>query len=384
MAAPYSPDDREKVVTKVPGELRQTLKVRCAQLSTDMQDAVTEGVQAWLANSTDLPVIDTSRGTPFATWLPSGLYGALKDQCTASGLAYNQGVAQSVQLWLDNNPVGRPRAESLTTTTRRFVVANQKGGVGKTTVAAGVAQALAERGDRVLLVDFDPQCHLTQQLGFPELPYKAVSLTHHMLGETSDDLHDLMVVVDEEAFGSRLQLLRGCTDAFLLDAKIATTRHLRVRESALERVLEPVESEFDYIVIDCPPSLGYAMDTALYYGRTRDGEEETHSGLIVPVQAEDSSANAWVLLQEQVESLKELGAVITYLGFVVNLYDARKGYVVTSSLEQWNEMVDPGVLVVVAEHKEQREAVRMKQCLLSYAPTSDQAKSMRDLVRSIA
>jgi len=383
MTAPYDPDDREKVVTKVPGELRRALKVRCAQLSTDMKDAVTEGVQAWLANSTDRPAIDTTRGTPFATWLPSGLYGALKERCAASELAYNQGVAQSIQLWLDSNPLGRSRVET-TLSTRRYVVANQKGGVGKTTVAAGVAQALAERGDRVLLVDFDPQCHLTQQLGFPELPYKAVSLTHHMLGETSDDLHDLMVTVDPEAFGNRLQLLRGCTDAFLLDAKIATTRHLRVREAALERVLEPVESEFDFVVIDCPPSLGYAMDTALYYGRTRDGDEETHSGLIVPVQAEDSSANAWVLLQEQVESLKELGAVITYLGFVVNLYDARKGYVVTSSLDQWNQMERPGVLVVVPEQKEQREAVRMKQCLLSYAPTSDQAAAMRTIVRSIA
>jgi chromosome partitioning protein len=382
MTAPYSPDDREKVVTKVPSELRQTLKVRCAQLGIDMKDAVTLGVEARLARTDVLPLIDTTRGTPFATWLPTGLYGQLKEQCTASGLAYNQGISQSIQLWLDQNPVGQARKS--TGSARRLIVANQKGGVGKTTVAAGVAQALAERGDRVLLVDFDPQCHLTQQLGFEELAYKATSLTVHMLGETSDDIHDLIVPVEPDAFGGRLHLLRGCTDAFLLDAKLATTRHLRIREAALERVLEPLESEVDYIVVDCPPSLGYAMDAALYYGRVRDGESGQESGLVIPVQAEDSSANAYVLLSEQVESLKELGALIPYLGFVVNLYDARKGYVVTSSLEQWQAMGDPRVLVVVPEQKEQREAVRMKQCLLSYAPTSDQAAAMRTIVRSIA
>jgi chromosome partitioning protein len=382
MTAPYSPDDREKVVTKVPGDLRQALKVRCAQLGIDMKDAVTEGVQSWLASDTALPQIDTSRGTPFATWLPVGLYGELKEECGRRDLPYNQGIAQSIQLWLTNNPVGRARAAS--DHARRIVVGNQKGGVGKTTITAGTSQALAEQGHRVLLVDFDPQCHLTQQLGFEALPYKSTSLVSHMLGETNDDIHDILVAVDPDTFGARLQLLRGCTDAFLLDAKLATMRNVRVRESALERVLEQLEGEFDYIVVDCPPSLGLAMDNALYYGRTRDGEDDGHSGLIIPVQAEDSSADAYVLLCEQIESLKELGAVIPSLGFVVNLYDARKGYVVTSSLEQWQSIGDPAVLVVIPDMKDQREAVRLKAPLLAYAPTSEQAAAMRTIARSLA
>jgi chromosome partitioning protein len=381
MTAPYSSDDREKVVTKVPGDLRQALKVRCAQLGVDMKDAVTRGVESWLSCDSSLPLIDTSRGTPYATWLPVGMYARLKEECGRRSLPYNQGIAQSIRLWLDDNPLEHARRVS--DHARRVIVGNQKGGVGKTTITAGLGQALAEQGNRVLLVDFDPQSHLTQQLGFEALPYKSISLVSHMLGETSDDIHDLIVTVAPETFGHRLQLMRGCTDAFLLDAKLATMRNLRIRESALERVLDQLEDEFDYIVIDCPPSLGLAMDNALYYGRTRDSEQVGHSGLLIPVLAEDSSADAYVLLCEQVESLKELGAVIPSLGFVVNLYDARKGYVVTSSLEQWQSLKDPAVLVVIPDMKEQREAVRLKTPLLTYAPTSDQAGAMRTLARSL-
>ncbi|TXR94504.1 ParA family protein [Streptomyces sp. col6] len=382
MTAPYSPDDREKVVAKLPAPLRQELKVRAAELGVDIKDAVTEGVHAWRSADMPRPQVDTSGGASFATYLPTGLYGEFKDVCKARSVSFNQGIAQSIRLWLDSHPT--PRRAPRTTGARRLIFGNQKGGVGKTATSAGVAEALAEIGQRVLLVDFDPQCHLTKQLGYDMLGIDAPSLAKHMLGEGKGALRSLLVPIEEGAFGGRLFLLPGCKDAFLLDAKLATTRHVRIKEIALEKALEPLEGEFDFIVIDCPPSLGYSMDTALYYARTRDGEEPSASGVVIPVLAEDSSADAYDMLYDQIEDLSEdLDVAITKLGFVVNMYDSRKGYIATSSLDSWKSIGDPPVLAVVPERKEQREANRLKAPLLSSAPDCEQSEAMRTVAQAV-
>ncbi|MEU3434242.1 ParA family protein [Streptomyces sp. NPDC006863] len=381
MTAPYDPEDREKVVAKLPAALRRELKVRAAELSEDIQDAVTAGVSAWIELDNH-PTVDTSGGASFSTYLPTGLYGRLKTASAARKHSYNQGVAQSIRHWLDSHPSPRPAAPR-TTGARRIVFGNQKGGVGKTSVSAGVAQALAEMGQRTLLVDFDPQGHLTRQLGYEMLEVEAASLAKHMLAETGGLVRDLFVPIEGGDFEGRLWLLPSCKDAFLLDAKLATTRAVRIKETALERVLNEVEQDFDFIIIDCPPSLGYTMDTALYYGRTRKDEEEGQSGLVVPVQAEDSSGDAYDMLADQVDDLcEDLKVDIATVGFVVNLYDARNGYIATSSLESWQNMDEP-VLGVVPELKEQREAVRNKKPLLAYEPDCEQAQVLRSIAKRI-
>ncbi|WP_328923138.1 ParA family protein [Streptomyces griseoaurantiacus] len=384
MTAPYDPNHREKVVAKLPSELRKELKVRAAELDTDIQDAVTQGVEAW-RKAKDRPLVNTTGGTSFATYLPAGLYDKLKKDCKSRGLSYNQGIAQSIRLWLDEHPSPRPRPQRVTGA-RRIIFGNQKGGVGKTSVSAGVAQALAESGHRTLLIDFDPQGHLTKQLGHPLIDIDAPSLAKHMLGEVKGEmLSELLVPIKGGDFEDHLWLLPACKDAFLLDAKLATSRVVRIKETALEKALEPLEQEFDFIVVDCPPSLGYSMDTAIYYCRTRDGEEAGTSGIVVPVLSEDSSADAYDMLEEQIEDLiDDLEIEITQLGFVVNMYDSRKGYVATSSLEQWQKIGDPQVLAVVPELKDQREAVRVKAPLLAHAPYCEQAEAMRTIARRIS
>ncbi|MGV9350650.1 ParA family protein [Streptomyces spiralis] len=383
MTAPYDPNDREKVVAKLPAELRKELKVRAAELGKDIQDAVTEGVEAW-RQAQNRPAVDTAGGTSFATYLPAGLYGKLKENCKARSITYNQGIAQSIRLWLDDNPSPRPRPARVTGA-RRIIFGNQKGGVGKTSVSAGVAQALAETGHRTLLIDFDPQGHLTKQLGYPMLDIDEASLAKHMLKEAKGDLSELLVPIKGGDFEDHLWLLPACKDAFLLDAKLATAKAVRIKETALEKALEPLEQDFDYIVVDCPPSLGYSMDTALYYCRTRDGEEPSTSGIVVPVLAEDSSADAYDMLYDQVQDLiEDMDIHIALLGFVVNMYDSRKGYVATSSLDEWRNIGEPPVLAVVPELKDQREAVRVKKPLLVHAPYGDQADVMRTVARRIS
>ncbi|MET8944880.1 AAA family ATPase [Streptomyces sp. NPDC004542] len=420
MSSPATSSDREKVVSKLPGWLRQDLKVRAAQHGLEIQSAVEQGIAAWCDLASALENIDTSGADSFSTFLPQGQWDAFKQTAADRGVSLIQGLAQSVNLWLDTNPapdVVRPAV------TRRIIVCNQKGGVGKTAITAGTGEAMAEdpnklypvrvakqlvaalragEGDdtpaqdedpldieslpglgmRVLLVDFDPQSHLTNQLGAAPLPMNGDSLTNHMAGDPKGDLRDLVVSIDEDNFGGRLHLLPGCNDAFLLDVRLSA---VRAREAALERALAPLEPYYDVILVDCPPSLGLSMDAAAYYGRRRDNEKPGQSGALVVVQAEDSSADAYELLTTQIEDLRaDLSLEIDYLGIVVNLYDGRRGYIATSSLQGWVDIKDPRVVGLIGDLKEQKEAVRVKQPLLSYAPKSQQSVSMRALAREIS
>ncbi|UQI49683.1 ParA family protein (plasmid) [Streptomyces sp. HU2014] len=378
MASPYPDGEREKVASKLPSALRQELKVRAAELRIDIQDAVTDGINAWRANTTAPSPVDTTGADSFSTWLPAGLYDAFKADCTDRKVSYTQGLAQSIRGWLDahDSPGARPE----TGIPQRKIICNQKGGVGKTSVAAGVAEAYAEAGKRVLLVDYDPQGHLSEQLGIPQIAPGHDSLVAHMCAEGKGDLRDLLVTIEGERFGKRLHVLPACFDGFLLDARIATNTRIRHRETTLERALEPLEDDFDVIVVDCPPSLGIAMDAAIYYGRRRPNEQTGVSGVIIPVLAEDSSATAYAMLADQIGSLcDDLELDLDYLGLVVNLYDSRRGYVATSSLNEWKKLGEPPVLAVIGDLKEQREAVRKRRALLDYAPLSDQAEAMRQI-----
>ncbi|MFD4144400.1 ParA family protein [Streptomyces sp. NPDC058572] len=404
--------DREKVVSKLPAGLQQDLKIRTAQHGIDIQHAVEAGITAWRGLGANLSPIDTAGAKSFSTWLPPGQWEDFRRDCAARGVSMVQGLSQSVQVWLERNPA--PHVQRPIVVKRR-IVCNQKGGVGKTAVTAGIGEALAEDsnslhpvriskhfaallnedhedsaldhedlpglGQRVLLVDFDPQCHLTKQLGRVPLPLEGDSLTKHMSGEAKGELRDLIAEVEDDRFGGRLHLLPACTDAFLLDVKLSG---VRAREAALERALAPVEADYDAIVVDCPPSLGLSMDAAAYYGRRRPGEEPGNSGILVVVQAEDSSADAYGLLTSQIEDLRgDMALELEYLGIVVNHYDARRGYIATSSLENWMSIKDPRVVGVIGDLKEQKEAVRVKRPLLAYAPRCDQAVAMRALAREI-
>ncbi|MGW3638581.1 ParA family protein [Streptomyces sp. NPDC005143] len=380
MSSPNPGGEREKLVSKLPAHLRQALKVRAAQLSVDVQDAVTGGIQTWQAQAEPLPQVETAGAESFGTWLPEGLYDTFKRDCRDRDVSYIQGLAQAVALWLEQNP-----ANADSRSVRRLVVCNQKGGVGKTAVAAGIAQAFAEQGSRVLLVDYDPQGHLSHQLGLKAIPAGQESLVTHMLNrdDTKHALIDLTVVIEGARFGDRLRVLPAAFDAFLLDSGLTVFRG--PRHAALERALATVEEHFDVIVIDSPPSLGLAMDAGLVYGRQRNGEKPGASGLVIPVEAEDTSAQAYGMLINQVGSLtRDYDIEVEQLGLVVNKYDSRRGFIATSSLDKWKALGTPPVLSVIPDVKEQREAVRVQRPLLDYAPESDQAHGMRQIVRGLA
>ncbi|MET8292225.1 ParA family protein [Streptomyces sp. NPDC005132] len=97
----------------------------------------------------------------WGTFLPEGEPDAFKAACTERGVTYVKGLAQALTLWLDAHP--SPTKPLTAQPVVRVIVANQKGGVGKTFISSGIAQALAEGGRKVLIVDYDPQGHLTPE-----------------------------------------------------------------------------------------------------------------------------------------------------------------------------------------------------------------------------
>ena len=224
MASTAPTGDREKVVSKLPAWLRQDLKVRTAQVGIEIQAAVEQGIADWCGLASTPAAVDTSGADSFSTWLPPGQWATFKATAGNRSVSLTQGLAQAVQLWLQKNPA--PSVKRLETP-RRIIVCNQKGGVGKTAITAGTGEAMAEDpnklypvriskhfaallehgggrhaedpleiedlpglGLRVLLVDFDPQCHLTKQLGYSPLPMDGDSLTKHMAGEPAGDLRE--------------------------------------------------------------------------------------------------------------------------------------------------------------------------------------------------
>ncbi|MEU2440141.1 ParA family protein [Streptomyces rubradiris] len=381
MSIPSPRTEREKLITALTPQLRRLLKIRAFEHGMDIQDATEHAIKAWYT-ADQVPDVDTTGAKTWGTFLPAGEPEAFKNACNERGVTYVQGLAQALTLWLEAHPSpASPLTEQPVT---RVIVANQKGGVGKTFISSGIAQALAEAGRRVLIVDYDPQGHLTAELGFEDLMYEddVETLLMHMDGTAKGDIHDLLVALDQERFGERLHLLPASDDAFLRDVALSK---VSFSEAALERALEPLENDYDVIIIDGPPSLGLNMDTALYYVRRRDGELSDRSGVITPVWANKASHRAFRLLREQMEDLCRKGRItIDYLGLVINAYDSRRGKLVKENRDQWERSSSPAVLAVIGDLKEGREAADGEIPLLEYAPDSEHAQAMRDLAKELA
>jgi chromosome partitioning protein len=189
------------------------------------------------------------------------------------------------------------------TSTHVLAVANQKGGVAKTTTVASLGAALAAEGTRVLLVDLDPQGCLTFSLGHDpdKLP---VSVHEVLLGEVEPD-----VALVETAEG--MTLLPANIDLAGAEAMLLMRAG---REYALKRALAKVADRFDVILLDCPPSLGVLT----LNGLTAAGE------VIVPLQCETLAHRGVGQFLRTVADVQQItNPDLTLLGALPTLYDSR-------------------------------------------------------------
>ena len=372
---------REQLISTLDAALRREFKVRAFAHRMNVHDAAEQALTDWQA-CRHAPAVPTKGALAWAVSLPDGASGAFRDACGRRGVTEAQGLAQALSLWLENNPA--PERQPAQQPVARLMIAHQKGGVGKTFLASGIAQALAEEGQRVLLIDYDPQGHLTAELGFEDLIYEddTETLMMHMDGTARQDIHELLVALDHKRFGGRLHLLPAADDAFLRDVALSK---VSFSEAALERALEPLEDDYDIVILDGPPSLGLNMDTALYYVRRRAGELADRSGVVSPVWANRASHRAVRLLKAQKDDLCRKGRIeVDYLGLVINAYDSRRGLLVQENRAQWEKSTAPPVMAVIGDLKHGREAADGEIPLLEYAPDSDHARAMRELARELA
>jgi chromosome partitioning protein len=187
----------------------------------------------------------------------------------------------------------------------RYIVAicNQKGGVGKTALTINLGAALAEQGRKVLLIDLDPQGHLTEGVGMTELYLQEEHNLFDALTNSHPDRAGLVQPIPHEKF----DLIPSNYQMALIEQKLFMTRN---REHKLREILEDVSQGYDWVLIDCPPNLGNLTDNALNAARL----------VVVPIQAETTSVRALDLLFDQIESVeKGLSITIRVLAVVPNL-----------------------------------------------------------------
>jgi chromosome partitioning protein len=247
---------------------------------------------------------------------------------------------------------------------------NQKGGVGKTAITINLGAALAELGYRVLLIDLDPQGHLTEACSLSETSEPA-TLANALLMD-SDNLTAEHVAALITSWRERVDVIPTNLDAFTLERQLYRVRGAEYRFLRVVELLAAGD-QYDVCLIDCPPSLGVLTDNALVAAEQ----------LLIPVQSEDSTMRALRLLLEQVTAVKkELRTEVEIAGMVVNLYDGRRGHIVTSTLASLKQM-PLQILAVINDRAAIREAWRAGQAVIDYAPNSDSAAVFRGLAKTM-
>lgn len=187
---------------------------------------------------------------------------------------------------------------------RIVAIANQKGGVGKTTTAINLAAALAESGQKVLAVDFDPQGNMSSGLGIEKQVLKQT--VYEMLIDEAE--YDEVVMKTET---ENLSILPSNVNLAGAEIELLEVEN---RETTLKRCLAPVRNQYDFIIIDCPPSLSLLTINALTASDT----------VLVPIQCEYYALEGLSQMMKTIKLVKKkLNSNLQMEGVVFTMYDAR-------------------------------------------------------------
>ncbi|GLZ34570.1 chromosome partitioning protein ParA [Lentzea sp. NBRC 105346] len=248
---------------------------------------------------------------------------------------------------------------------RILAVCNQKGGVGKTTSTINLGASLAEYGRRVLLVDFDPQGALSVGLGIH--PHQLDQTIYNVIMENDVGVRDVIrkTVVDD------MDLLPSNID--LSAAEIQLVSEVG-REHTLVRTLRPVIDHYDYVLVDCQPSLGLLTVNAL----------AAADGVLIPLECEFFSLRGVALLIDTIEKVKErLNPKLEITGILATMYDHRTLHsreVMARVVEAFGEVVFDTVINRTVRFPETTVA---GEPITRWAPRSAGAQAYRALAREV-
>jgi chromosome partitioning protein len=246
-----------------------------------------------------------------------------------------------------------------------LALCNQKGGVGKTTSTINLGAALAEYGRRVLLVDFDPQGALSVGLGIPA--HQLQQTIYNVLIERSIGIHDVVISTGVDG----MDLLPSNIDLSAAEVQLVSEVG---REHTLVRTLRPVIPDYDYVLIDCQPSLGLLTVNAL----------AAADGVLIPLECEFFSLRGVALLIDTIDKVKErLNPKLDITGILATMYDPRTLHsreVMARVVEAFGETVFETVINRTVRFPETTVA---GEPITSWAPRSSGAKAYRQLAREV-
>ena len=246
-----------------------------------------------------------------------------------------------------------------------YALVNQKGGVGKTTTAISLGAELGNRGFKVLIVDCDPQANATSCLGIDP-------------GTVTDGTYDALIgrlpASDCVLHSPNLKLTLLPSSPALAGAQIEMV-DLDGRESVLQRALRPLGEHFDYVLIDCPPSLGLL---------TLNGLLAATSGVIIPVQCEYLALEGLSQLMQTLQRVRSsLFPALAVRGLLLTMYDSRTRLSKEVADELRGHFGDSVFETVIPRNVRLAEAPSYGLPIAAYAPSSPGGIAYRELADEI-
>ena len=248
---------------------------------------------------------------------------------------------------------------------RIYTLVNQKGGVGKTTTTINLGAYLSSLGQRVLLVDLDPQANATSCLGIDKRSVRAGTYEALMGSRPAAE-----TILHNKQF--KLSLLPSAPA--LAGAEVELVNEL-AREGRLKQALVPIKDRYDYILIDCPPSLGLL---------TLNGMVAAQDGLIIPVQCEYLALEGLGMLLDTIERVrKALFPQLRIRGVLLTMYDNRTNLAQEVVDEVRRHFKNQVFTAVIPRSVRLAEAPSHGLPILAYFPNSAGAEAHRALANEV-
>lgn len=248
---------------------------------------------------------------------------------------------------------------------RTYTLVNQKGGVGKTTTVINLGAYLAYYGQRVLLVDLDPQANATSCLGVDKQTVR---------GGTYESLIGNSSAASYVLHNPRFKISLLPASPALAGAEVELVGEL-ARENFLNDALQPVRDRYDYILIDCPPSLGLL---------TLNGIIAAQDGVIIPVQCEYLPLEGLSQLNQTLERIRNaIFPKLSVRGVLLTMFDGRTNLSNDVVHEVRQHFADLVFEVVIPRTVRLAEAPSYGQPISVYAPNSNGAETYAALAREI-